>query len=60
MGSFWAILSVLLLPALVAGGDIVHRDDNSPNIPGCSNDFVLVIPFLINCLSLFSSVGFSG
>lgn len=44
MGPSWAVfLGVLLLPILVSGGDIVHRDDNSPKIPGCSNDFVLVI-----------------
>lgn len=42
MGPFWAILLALLLPALVAGGDIVHKDDTTPKIPGCSNDFVLV------------------
>lgn len=43
MGPFWAVfLWVFLLPILVSGGDIVHSDDNSPKIPGCSNDFVLV------------------
>jgi hypothetical protein len=40
------VLAVLLASALAgaaAGGDIVHQDDQAPKIPGCSNDFVLVI-----------------
>jgi hypothetical protein len=42
------VLAVLLASALAgaaAGGDIVHQDDQAPKIPGCSNDFVLVIIF---------------
>lgn len=42
MGPFWAVIFVLLLPVLVTGGDIVHKDDTFPKTPGCSNDFVLV------------------
>jgi hypothetical protein len=46
-----AVLAVLLASALAgaaAGGDIVHQDDQAPKIPGCSNDFVLVI-ILFTC-----------
>ncbi|KAE8771390.1 pentatricopeptide repeat-containing protein [Hordeum vulgare] len=41
-----AVLALLLASALAgaaAGGDIVHQDDQAPKIPGCSNDFVLVM-----------------
>jgi hypothetical protein len=40
------LTAVLLLLAALAGvaaaRDIVHQDDEAPNIPGCNNDFVLV------------------
>jgi len=40
-----AVLALLMVSALAgpaAGGDIVHRDDEAPKIPGCNNDFILV------------------
>ena len=41
-GVFIVILIVVLSAGLGSAGDIVHQDKDTPQRPGCANNFVLV------------------